>query len=459
LTIERKDLEFILSHFEPPAVPRRISTKKSEDRQYAVYSIDRMLADFREAEELDCKVNAYRFLGNYNNRAGAGNGNGNNDNDNGHHNTTNSHHNYEDLLNMSRELVAKQIQQRAETEAAPTLIHIDLDRKNFSTDRVYNNAVKKTIAKIHEVFLIPSSDASPVTTYWSGGGTHILLPLEVDPAKYPVKNGFTLAQTVPGRDLQYASFFTGSHDYRFMASHKLPANLFLWFAEDYLTNGKGDTGHHPSVRSSMVRVPGSYNSKYYPNNKEEGEVKILQRWDGVTKAHILFLLGAFYRNVGDDHKKQARMFAKARKVKRQALAAQMALDRTLEAIPVPGNIAAQTFGEGAYSAYAHNKYWYIDRLLQIPVDDFRKRGIDMLLTPFLITVKRMPDTTAKQIMLNWLLECDELRPLDFDPEYRIHSKIIDIRASGYLPLGEEKFKAEDPELFYRLSNNKISDEN
>ncbi|MDQ3968168.1 MAG: hypothetical protein M3275_07215, partial [Thermoproteota archaeon] len=253
---------------------------------------------------------------------------------------------------------------------------------------------------------------------------------------------------------QYASLFTGGNDYRFSASHRLPANLFLWFSEDYLTNGKGDTGHHPSVRSSMVRVPGSYNSKY-ADQEDKGEVKLLQRWDGHTKAHILFLLGAFYRSVGDDYKKQAKLMNRAHKVKRQALAAQRALDRTLEAIPVPSHVATPVFGEGVYSVYAHNKYWYIDRLLQTPIDDFRKRGLDQLITPFLITVKGMSPAIAERIMLDWLYTCSLLRPLDFDAEYRVRSKIIDVKTSGFLPLGEEKFRAADPGLFYRLSKGRV----
>src|SRR5215216_6136242 len=287
MTIERKDLSFILSHFEPPTFPRRISTALSQDRQYAAYSIEFMLYKFQEAKEKDCKVNAYRYIGGQQQQQqhhpSNGNGNGTTTKD------SNNIHNYSNVLNITRDFAAKQIQQRAEAEDVPSLVHIDLDRKNFSSDRTHQNAVKKTIAKIHEVFLIPP-DTSPVTTYWSGGGTPILLPLEVDPAKYPVENNMTIAQTVPGRDLRYASLFTGGNDYRFNANHKLPANLFLWFAEDYLTNGKGDTGHHPSVRSSMVRVPGSYNTKY---PRDVGEVKIQQHWDGHTKAHILFLLGAF----------------------------------------------------------------------------------------------------------------------------------------------------------------------
>jgi len=61
------------------------------------------------------------------------------------------------------------------------------------------------------------------------------------------------------------------------------------------------------------------------------------------------LLGAFYRNIGDSYKKQARKQAKARRVRFRAMVAQNALDRTLTKMPVAGHIAVQTFGEGAYS--------------------------------------------------------------------------------------------------------------
>jgi hypothetical protein len=455
LTIERKDLEFILSHFDPPALPRRISTALSRDRQYPAYSLEFMLYKFQEAKEIDCKVNAYKYLGQSKDsqiqKPLNANGNGHSTSSSG--GSGGSIHDYNSNLDVTRDTVAKQIQQRAEAEAAPTLIHIDLDRKDFSSIRTYENAVKRTLAKINEVFLI-SPDANPATTYWSGGGTHILLPLEVDPAKYPVKNAFTSVQTVPGRDPRYARLFTGSHDYRFSVNHRLPANLFLWFAEDYLTNGKGDSGHKPSVRSSMVRVPGSYNSKYL---RDVGEVKILKCWDGHTKAHILFLLGAFYRGVGDDYKRQARMLARARKVKRRVVqAAQIALGRRLDVMPVSGVIATQAFGKGAYGIYAHNKYWYIDKILQTPIEDFRKRSIDLLLAPFLITVKDMSADAAEQIMLNWLDRCSALKPLDFDAAKRVKEKIDYVRESNYFPLGEEKFKAQDPDLFFRLAKDKGS---
>jgi len=36
---------------------------------------------------------------------------------------------------------------------------------------------------------------------------------------------------------------------------------FMQFAEDYLTNKKGNPQHNPTVNSCLVRIPGTFDSK------------------------------------------------------------------------------------------------------------------------------------------------------------------------------------------------------
>lgn len=45
-------------------------------------------------------------------------------------------------------------------------------------------------------------------------------------------------------------------------------------AEKYFTNSRADRQHSPSVKSCLIRIPGTFNSK----NSEE--VRIVQRWNG-----------------------------------------------------------------------------------------------------------------------------------------------------------------------------------
>ena len=60
----------------------------------------------------------------------------------------------------------------------------------------------------------------------------------------------------------------------------------MQFAEEFLTNKKGDSQHNPTINSCLVRVPGTINSKC------RQEVKIIQRWDG-QKPAINYLLHDF----------------------------------------------------------------------------------------------------------------------------------------------------------------------
>ena len=116
------------------------------------------------------------------------------------------------------------------------------------------------------------------------------------------------------------------------------------------------------------------------------------------------------------------------------------METALQEVPVPGNVAIMAFGEKRYAKYVQNKYWYIDKLLQTPVVDFRKRGIDLLPAPFLLTIKGMSPEVAEHIMLSWLDRCSALRPLEFDPVYKIRTKIADVSINHFLPLCENKLK-------------------
>ena len=76
------------------------------------------------------------------------------------------------------------------------------------------------------------------------------------------------------------------------------SKLFLQWAERYLTNHKCDSGNHPSLKNTMIRIPGSYNSKLLEKGKslEESQVFIRYGWDGKRVA-IENIRPAFIRHV------------------------------------------------------------------------------------------------------------------------------------------------------------------
>ena len=120
-------LDFILTHFEVPRWPRRISTKLTEGRQILVHNKEEALARFRQANYMDCQINAYPAV--YSERKGP-------------------------------------------NRQAPNFIFIDIDKSSFNTESTYCLAVSKTIKNIKDKL----PDAQPTVLY-TGNGCHIYQPI------------------------------------------------------------------------------------------------------------------------------------------------------------------------------------------------------------------------------------------------------------------------------------------
>src|SRR3954452_9663541 len=70
-------------------------------------------------------------------------------------------------------------------------------------------------------------------------------------------------------------------------------SLFIQFAEEYFTDYTADRLHNPTVKSCLVRIPGSLNSKCIAK-VEDAEVKIIQKRDG-SRPSIQPMLREFRR--------------------------------------------------------------------------------------------------------------------------------------------------------------------
>jgi Primase X len=128
-------LDFILSHFIVEGqffFPRKISTYKSNNKQFLVRSKQEVIDAFIESKFVDCRINAYPSLTDY-----------------------------------------KGIQRHK-----PDLIFIDLDKNNFKSDRSFQLALSKTLKNINEQL---DSDAYP-TVLDTGGGYHIYQPVYIPTA-------------------------------------------------------------------------------------------------------------------------------------------------------------------------------------------------------------------------------------------------------------------------------------
>ena len=116
--------DFILSHFEGPIWPRTIYTK-TLGIQKLVYSKEEALARFKQANYLDCRINAYP--------------------------------DYTEWHGINRQAAN---------------LDIDIDKSKFKTERAFNLALNQTLRNIKNIV-----GASP-TVLWTGNGVHILLPLQ-----------------------------------------------------------------------------------------------------------------------------------------------------------------------------------------------------------------------------------------------------------------------------------------
>ena len=104
-------------------------------------------------------------------------------------------------------------------------------------------------------------------------------------------------------------------------------------------------------------------------------------------------------------------------------------------------------------------YFWIEKLLNISIENFRKLVIDLVLAPYLINVKNLSFEKSYIIIKNWLDKCNELEPLDnyrnFD--YRIKYALKNAANKGIGPMSKEKIKLDKTysDLYQILKNKEI----
>lgn len=193
------------------------------------------------------------------------------------------------------------------------------------------------------------------------------------------------------------------------------------FAERYLSANKCDKGNYPALKSCLIRIPGSLNSKCKAAGID-AEVKIIQRWDGHRPDYRL-LLGSFHAYL----------------VGRQPSSRPIS-SKTL--------LPLQQYGEEGGKVIP-----WIEKLLQTPIDDYRKEVIFWILVPYLCTIKDMQDDEIHRVVDEWLDKCEELRGLE--PSRRDFARRIDdaiewARDNDKLPTKLQTIKEDYPDLYKKL---------
>ena len=262
---------------------------------------------------------------------------------------------------------------------APSFVMIDLDLKDceLSIEKL-DKILNKTLTKINDVF-----HGSHPTVLWTGNGYHIYQPVR----------GFILEEI---------DRFT-----RFIDPYKKDlASRFMQFAESFFTDQKGDPQHRPSIKSCLIRIPSTINSKC------NQQVKTVQKWDGM-RPPINYLLRDY------------RIWLVSEKINEKL---------------------REKRSRNYRKSYSHTCLCYngtdtiqwIERLLQTPLADYRKYAIWRILIPYLFNIRNLSDTDVINTIQNWLNKCDETRVLDFNAKYLITQNIKNRKRHRYLPISFNK---------------------
>ena len=145
----------------------------------------------------------------------------------------------------------------------PNLIFIDLDdiHKNLSLDKKLQITLTNIKNRLRGV----------PTVLQTGNGYHIYQPIN---------------NSQRFEDLDDFKEFDNSD------------NRFLRFEKDYLSSGYADKANYPSLKSCLLRVPGTLNSKCLDKGLSNGDskVRILQVWDR-QRPPTKYMTGTFYAHL------------------------------------------------------------------------------------------------------------------------------------------------------------------
>jgi hypothetical protein len=273
----------------------------------------------------------------------------------------------------------------------PNFIMIDLDLELFRTRYALEKSLKNTLKKIEESF-----PGTQPTVTWTGSGYHV----------YVLINAFVLEEE------------------NIFSKFSRPSLEFLRFAEWYLSNGKSDPAHNATVsfRNCMIRIPGSYNSNC--TTEMNSRVEIIQARNN-HKPKIKLVLGSFYAYLVD----QKIQWNEATRESRYRTAGGLS-----SALPLRGA----------------NSILWIERLLQTPIEDHRKFAVWRILAPYLMNIQRHTLDDAQNVVCDWLVKCNQIKRLDFRPNYYVEYNLNLATRKGYFPISFRKLQTVNRKLYSAL---------
>jgi hypothetical protein len=277
---------------------------------------------------------------------------------------------------------------------AANFIMIDLDLDHFEDTCILDKHLSKILTKLNKKF---NKEAFP-TVLWTGKGYHIYQPID----------GIIFDQ--------HQQFY----DFLPYLDGKDLTTEFIRFAEKYFSDGKADPKHLPSINSCLIRIPETLNSK----NMER--VRIVQKWDG-NAPNIRWIVSDFFDYL---------------------------IDLRNEVIEEKKRSAKLKPSISSFTGSSTVKIDWIERLIETPIEDYRKYCLWSILCPYLINVRCFTYDEAYQILDKWLCNCDQLKKIDFSPLIYIKAGLKGVKT--YWPPKIDTLKRKLPELYEELGSKNIT---
>jgi hypothetical protein len=296
------------------------------------------------------------------------------------------------------------------TDMAPSVLFADLDRKQFKTVEEFELTADKTYNNFKEML-----DARP-TQMSSGNGYHFINPQFA---------------TVLEKTEMFKKFSHVSRD-------------FLRFEEQFITNGMADPQHSNTLAfgNSVLRIPGSLNSKLVPLNEvgqiigilPEAEVRVVnaRHWDG-QRPPIKPILPQFY-------------------IWQQAAVARK-LDKQIEDARKYSYAKAVSIKYRRQQSGTKNTIGWIEKLLDTQLDDYRKYVIKFILAPYFMNIRGFSRQDAFDNISMWLNKCNFICRLRFNATRKTDEALDSVR--DFLPQGRFTLKQKFPVLYIRLEEEGI----
>lgn len=264
----------------------------------------------------------------------------------------------------------------------PSILFLDVDLNDFPSMTELDKTLYKILKHISKV--LPGSEP---LTIWSGRGYHIIILVKVNEA------------------LEHFEDFSGLTE--------KPSEELLRFAKTYLSYDKADKANNPAFRSCLLRVPYTLNSKCFDEGLDP-EVKIIQKNDSSKplpkKDNLLVEFMTFLSD-----RKLKENLEKERQAKLKNKFSSRNMNR-------PTSIQ------------------YVEKLLTIPIGDYRKNAISLILAPYCVNILNLSDDDSFKRIKQWALECNDvksLKPSKGDFDIIIKYAVKRAKETGVKPL---KFK-------------------